>query len=70
MKKIIALILLVVMCFTMVACGGGQTPGGNNTGNNSGNNSGNTGNNNNTGNNKPAAQKATYNVPEGGYDGS
>ena len=76
MKKIIALLLLVVMCFTMVACdvlGGGNTPtptppaGGNegDTGN-GGNNGGET----DGGDETPAPEKVRYDVPEIGYDGS
>ena len=63
MKKIIALLLLVVMCFTMVACGGGNTPTptpGGNGGENGGENGGNT----------PAPEKVRYDVPAEGYDGS
>ncbi len=59
MKKIIALLLLAVMCFTMVACNNGTTPGGDQGG------SGNGG-----GGGDKAPEKVTYAIPEGGYDGS
>ncbi len=56
MKKIIALLLLAVMCFTMVACGGGKTPSTNPGGNGGGETS--------------APEKVRYEVPAEGYDGS
>ena len=54
MKKIIALLLVLVMSFTMFSCDFI-------TGN---------GNNNNNENNTPAPEKVTYDVPANGYDGS
>ena len=75
MKKIIALLLVLVMSFAMFSCdliSGGNT-GNDNTGNeNTGNE--NTGNDNsgneNEGNNTPAPEKVRYDVPAEGYDGS
>ena len=64
MKKIIALLLLVVMCFTMIACQPQNTPTPNPPANDDqgSTDSGNT--------NKPAAEKVRYEVPAEGYDGS
>ena len=58
MKKIIALLLLVAMAFSMVACGGNKTPSGNEGGNEGGNNGGST------------PEKVRWEVPANGYDGS
>ena len=65
MKKIIALILVLVMSFALVACnfGGGDTPGDTNTP---------TGDTNNGGNkdeNTPKPEKVRYEVPANGYEG-
>ena len=54
MKKIIALLLVLVMSFAMFACG----------------NTGNGGDNNDGENNAPAPEKVRYEVPANGYDGS
>ena len=58
MKKIVALLLLVVMCFTMVACGNTSTP-------TPGPNNGDT-----PGGSTVKPEKVTYEVPAVGYDGS
>ena len=61
MKKIVALLLVLVMSFTMFSCdillGGNQPPVGGNG-------------DNNGDENKPAPEKVTYDVPAEGYDGS
>ena len=67
MKKIIALLLLVVMCFTMIACQPQKTPTQNPPANDDQGNT-NTPDSGNT--NKPAAEKVRYEVPAEGYDGS
>ena len=63
MKRIIALLLLLVMTFGMVACGSGKTPtqAPPDNGNEGGNN---------TGDNGPAPEKVRWEVPANGYDGS
>ena len=55
MKKIVALLLLVVMCFSLIACGNTQTPNPNP---------------NTPGGDTPKPEKVTYEVPAVGYDGS
>ena len=67
MKKIIALLLVLVMSFCMFSCdiinktpdNGGENNGGENNGNE-----------NNGGNETPAPEKVRYEVPAEGYDGS
>ncbi len=68
MRRLLAMLMLVVLVVSLFAACGGKNPTGNNpSGNNpSGNNpSGNNGNNNNVQN-----AVANFDVPAGGYDGS
>ena len=65
MKKIIALLLLVVMAFTMVACQPQNTPTPNPPSDGTTPTPGGDGETE-----KPAPEKVRYELPEGGYDGS
>ena len=67
MKKIIALILVLVMSFALVACnfGGGDTTDDTNTPTGDTNNGGNGGGDENA----PKPEKVRYEVPANGYEG-
>ena len=68
MKKILALLLLLAMCFSIVACG--NKPNNNDADNNG--NGGTTGgtDNGDGGDDAPLPPKVRYDVPANGYDGS
>ncbi len=71
MKKIIALLLLIVMCFSIVACNPTTPPAGNggNGGNTDGGN-GDGGNGDGGNGGEVVDNKVRYEVPANGYDGS
>ena len=61
MRRIVAMLLLVVMVLSLAACGGDTTP--------TQGNAGNTGDNGNQGG-QTVQTVGNFTVPEGGYDGS
>ena len=78
MKKLIALLLVLAMCFCMYGCdllGGGDDPDTDDTttpdtGNKPSDDNKPSGDNKPSDDNKPAPEKVTYEVPAEGYDGS
>lgn len=70
MKKILALLLVAVMCLSLVACGGGETSNTNDNNETLGNNSATNGTVDDTGNNNTETGDNTTENPVLLYDGS